>query len=293
VSEHSAPAPDEQEDARALAEVLGVVRALIAENGCPWDRQQTPHSLADYILEEGHELVEALRADAPMPSPAEHAGPTPGLPKPVADVAEELGDVAFLLFFIATLYARSGRLTLAQVLRANAAKMVRRHPHVFGDLELADRDELLRNWERIKREEKTENGHAPGVFDSLPKGLPPLLRAYRIHSKASRVGFTWESDADALDQFRREWAEWEEARAAGDPGRMEREFGDVVFTLVELGRRAGVKANAALDHANRKFLGRFETMERLARERGLDLPGLSLEEKNRLWDEAKAAEQES
>ncbi|MEW5772967.1 MAG: nucleoside triphosphate pyrophosphohydrolase [Thermodesulfobacteriota bacterium] len=290
MSENAAATPDEQENARALAEVLGVVRALIAENGCPWDRQQTPHSLADYILEEGHELVEALRADAAMPSPAEAAGPTPGHAKAVAEVAEELGDLAFLLFFIATLYERSGRLTLAQALRANAAKMVRRHPHVFGDLELADRDELLRNWERIKREEKTENGRAPGVFDSLPKGLPPLLRAYRIHSKAARVGFTWDSDQDALGQYRREWAEWEEARAAADPERMEREFGDVLFTLAELGRRAGIKANAALDHANRKFLARFEAMERLARERGLDLPGLSLEEKNRLWDEAKAGE---
>lgn len=284
------PAPDEQENARALAEVLGVVRALIADNGCPWDRQQTPHSMADYLLEEGHELVEALRADLPMPSPAEHAGPTPGDPKAVAEVAEELGDLAFLVFFVATLYERSGRLTLAQALRANAAKMVRRHPHVFGDLELADRDELLRNWERIKREEKTENGEAPGVYDSLPKGLPPVLRAYRIHSKAARVGFTWETDADAQAQFQSEWAEWEQAKAAGDAQRMEREFGDVLFTLVELGRRAGIKANAALDQANRTFLSRFAAMEALARERGLDFPGLSLEEKNRLWDEAKARE---
>jgi ATP diphosphatase len=292
VTENTPIAPDEQDDARALAEVLGVVRALIAENGCPWDRQQTPHTLADYILEEGHELVEALRADAPMPCPAEHAGPTPGHGKAIAEVAEELGDLAFLVLFIATLYERSGRLTLAQALRANAAKMVRRHPHVFGDLELADRDELLRNWERIKREEKTENGQAPGVFDSLPKGLPPLLRAYRIHSKASRVGFTWETDADASAQFRQEWDEWEEARAAGDPGRMEREFGDVLFTLVELGRRAGIKANAALDHANRKFLARFAAMERLAQDAGQDLPGLSLEEKNLLWGRAKAGEGE-
>ncbi len=284
------PAPDDQENARALAEVLGVVRALIADNGCPWDRQQTPHSMADYLLEEGHELVEALRADLPMPSPAEHAGPTPGIPKAVAEVAEELGDLAFLVFFVATLYERSGRLTLAQALRANAAKMVRRHPHVFGDLELADRDELLRNWERIKREEKTENGQVPGVFDSLPKGLPPVLRAYRIHSKAARVGFTWDTDQDAQAQFSAEWAEWEQAKAAGDAQRMEREFGDVLFTLVELGRRAGIKANAALDQANRTFLSRFAAMETLARERGLDFPSLSLEEKNRLWDEAKARE---
>lgn len=288
--ESAPPAPDEQENARALAEVLGVIRALIADNGCPWDRQQTPHSMADYLLEEGHELVEALRADLPMPSPAEHAGPTPGNEKAVAEVAEELGDLAFLVLFIATLYEGAGRLTLAQALRANAAKMVRRHPHVFGDLTLSDRDELLRNWERIKRAEKTENGRAPGVFDSLPRGLPPLLRAYRIHSKAARVGFTWATDADAAAQFRSEWAEWEQARAAGDAGRMEREFGDVLFTLVELGRRTGIKANAALDQANRTFLERFAAMERLARERGLDLPGLSLEEKNRLWDAAKAGE---
>lgn len=290
MSDAAPPTPDEQDDARALAEVLGVVRALIAGNGCPWDRRQTPHTLADYILEEGFELVEALRADAAMPCPADHSGPTPGEPKAVAEVAEELGDLAFLILFIATLYARSGRLTLAQALRANAAKMIRRHPHVFGDLEVKDRDELLRNWERIKREEKTENGRAQGVFDSLPRGLPPLLRAYRINSKAARVGFTWDTDADAEDQFAREWDEWRQAKAEADPARMEQEFGDVLFTLVELGRRAGLKANAALDHANRKFLDRFAAMERLARDAGLDLPALSLDEKNRLWDQAKAAE---
>jgi ATP diphosphatase len=282
---------DMAQEAESIREVIKVIDALLAPEGCPWDRKQTPASLSDYILEEAFELAEAVRADEPLPSAEETesgAAAPPADESATAEVAEELGDVFFLLLFIARLYGLGGRFGLAQVFKANAAKMIRRHPHVFADLDISDRDELLKNWERIKREEK-KNGEEdkPGVFDTLPKGLPPMLKAYRIHSKAARVGFTWESDQDQSGQLESEAAELAEAVASGDEDRIREEYGDYLFTLIEYGRRLGVKANAALDDANRKFLTRFKKMEALARERGLDLPALSLDEKNALWDEAK------
>ena len=256
-------------DSLSLAKVQEVINALLGPDGCPWDRKQTPLSLCDYIIEEAFELVSAIRADD------------------TAEVAEELGDVLFLLLFVTSLYARSGQFDLADVVAANAAKMIRRHPHVYGDTVLADQEELLRNWERIKRGEKSENGKPGGAFASLPGGLPPLLKAYRIHSKAARLGFTWASDKDARAQFDAEWQEFEDACAGESLERREEEFGDALFTLVELGRRQGIKANAALDRANLKFLARYERMEALARERGLDLPDLPMPDKDRLWDEVK------
>jgi len=230
-----------------LQAITDVIDRLLAPEGCPWDREQTPESLADYVIEECFELVEAIRSGK------------------VHDVREELGDVMFLLAFIGRLYADKGQFTLDDAMEGNAAKMIRRHPHVFAEGECASREELLRNWERIKREEKAaamaaENGDeangeavaaasgdAPaGVFDSLPKGLPPLVKAYRLHSKAARVDFTWETDEDVEQQVEAEWLEWLDASASGDKERQEQELGDFLFTIVELGRRKGIKANAAL-----------------------------------------------
>ncbi|MDY7000238.1 MAG: nucleoside triphosphate pyrophosphohydrolase [Thermodesulfobacteriota bacterium] len=261
-----------QTKSRGLAEVLDVISALLGENGCPWDRKQTPETLGDYIVEEAFELVEAIRDNRPH------------------DVMEELGDVFFLLLFVAVLYEKSGHFSLDEVFSNNALKMIRRHPHVFGSLELKSREELFQNWERIKREEKAEQDGENadhGLYGSLPKGLSPMLKAYRIHSKAARVGFTWESDEGLEEQLRKEWEEWREALSSGDAKKQEEEFGDYIFTLVELGRRKGIKANAALDLANLKFLRRFKEMEALVKERGLDLADMSLEEMDKLWEEVK------
>lgn len=262
-----------------LQELIGVIRSLTGENGCPWDKEQTPWTMTDYILEEAFELVEAIRHDHPDHSTDETR----------AEVMEELGDVVFLLLFVAECYAREGHFSFADSLKYNASKMVRRHPHVFGDLKLADEEELLANWERIKRSEK--NGakeDAPKrVFASLPKGLPPMLKAYRLNSKAARVGFTWETDADQQSQLESEWQEWLEAKESGDSARMQEEFGDYLFSLIEYGRRHGLKANMALDDANVKFLNRFNAIEEAARKQGRDIADLTLREMNALWDEIK------
>jgi len=254
--------------APALKELLDVIEALLAPNGCPWDQEQTPQSMCDYLVEETFELIEGIRNND------------------MKEAREELGDVMFILLFMAVKYQQAGEFSLSDSLRASAAKMIRRHPHVFADKNFEDRQELLDNWETTKKKEN-EGTEKKRVFDSLPKGLPPLLKAYRINSKAARNRFTWETVDDVEAKLHEEWDELLEAEALDDTEGMEREFGDYLFTLVELGRRYGIKANAALDFANQKFLSRFRRMEDLAEERGLSLDDLDLDAKNRLWDEVK------
>lgn len=284
-------------DSTALGRLQGIIDRLIGPDGCPWDKDQSPESLADYVIEECHELVEAIRSGK------------------VADIRSELGDVAFLLVFISRLYENKKAFSLADALTDNAEKMTRRHPHVFGDAHFDSKEDQLRAWEAIKRAEKntpstddedetdtsaTANTATPatdaatvasaGIFDSLPKGLPPLIKAYRIHSKAARVGFTWPEEQDVEQQVEAEWLEWLDVAPTDNKAAQQHELGDMLFTLVELGRRKGIKANEALDYATMRFLDRFARMEALARERQLNFPNLSLDDKDDLWNEVKAAE---
>lgn len=258
----------------SLSRLQAVVATLVGPSGCPWDKEQTPLTLCDYLAEETFELIDAVRRG--------HA----------ADTREEMGDVLFLLLFIARLYEKE--FSLDDALDEAAAKMIRRHPHVFADADCANREALLQTWETIKKAEKARKAdERSGIFASLPDSLPPLLKAYRIHSKAARAGFTWDSDTDAEQQAEAEWLEWIDASATGDADAAERELGDLIFTLVELGRRKGVKANAALHKTILRFLDRFRYMEEKAAEAGRDFAALDMEEKNRLWDEAKALEKSS
>ncbi|WP_285907024.1 nucleoside triphosphate pyrophosphohydrolase [Pseudodesulfovibrio pelocollis] len=266
MSEHDTAAPS-----AALQELRDVIDALLGPGGCPWDQAQTPQSLCDYLVEESFELIDGIRRGDS------------------GEAMEELGDVFFILLFIAALYERAESFTLADSLRHSAAKMIRRHPHVFDDKTFGSIQELWDNWERTKRRENEGTGRRR-VFDSLPAGLPPLLKAYRINSKAARNNFTWKTDEDVETQLRAEWYEWRQAMIEKDEEAAEREFGDYLFTLVELGRRKGIKANAALDFANQKFLRRFAAMEDLAEIRGLDFSELELEAMNVLWDEVKTGE---
>lgn len=249
--------------------IIEVIDTLTGENGCPWDKEQTPQSLCDYLVEECFELVEAIRQNDP------------------AETAEELGDVLFLLLFIGRYHDRQIPDFLQSALAGNVAKMIRRHPHVYGE-KAASVAEVVTNWEQIKKQEKKEKQKDPGVFASLPGSLPPLLRAYRINSKAARMGFTWATDREQEGKLAEEWQELQDVLAGDDAARKEEEFGDYLFSLVEYGRRRGIKANSALAVANTKFLQRFEAMEQLARERGLELDRLSLTEMDQLWDEIKA-----
>lgn len=260
----------------AIQPVLDVIERLVAPDGCPWDRKQTPETLCDYLIEECFELVEAIRSTD------------------IDEIREEMGDVFFLLLFIGQWYGRSGSFSLDQVWQENATKMIRRHPHVFGDQDIRTISELYASWEEIKKQEKADKQDGSRkVFASLPASLPPLLRAYRINSKAARIGFTWNTDEDQKAQLAEEWQEWLEAKESGNVEQMEEEFGDYLFTLTEYGRRHGLKANTCLAKANSKFLARFDKLENLALKRGLDLSAMSLQDMDVLWDEIKKKENKS
>ncbi|SDB55239.1 ATP diphosphatase [Desulfonatronum thiosulfatophilum] len=255
----------------ALQRLRDVLERLLGPGGCPWDRDQTPQTLADYLVEEVHELVDAIRSHN------------------TEEMREELGDVWFLLLFVTTWMERRGRFTLSEVLDQSAAKMIRRHPHVFADAEFANLEALWANWEKEKKKEKADRG----PFEGIPTALPPLLRAYRIHSKAARLGFTWQDEEGVREQLDQEWREWHCAENPSADGADDEadtaldEYGDYLFTLVEYGRRKGLKANEALDRANRKFLRRFEQLASLAEGRGIDLEELDLDAWNALWNEVK------
>mgnify|MGYP000890947730 FL=1 len=270
----TAPAAADAATQAALERLNTVIDRLIAPDGCPWDSTQTPESLTEYVIEECHELVDAIRS-----------GKT-------ADMVEELGDVAFLILMIGKLMARAGGPSLADALEVEAAKMVRRHPHVFSDTTYENQSEQLKDWDRIKREEKAAaDAEGPkGTYDSLPRGLPPLTKAYRIHSKAARTGFTWENDEDVERQVEAEWLEFLDAETRKSDAEVKHELGDLLFTIAELGRRHGMKANEALDYANERFLSRFKRMEALAAEQKRELTDMSLDEKNELWEQAKQEE---
>ncbi len=252
---------------KSLEKLKDVISTLTGPDGCPWDMKQTPRSLCDYVIEEAFELVEAIRADD------KH------------EAMEELGDVMFLLLFIADRYEKDGSFTLAEAIDSSSAKMIRRHPHVFADCKVEDQEELLRNWEKIKRSEKKDS--SAKTFDSLPKGLPPMLKSYRINAKAARSGFTFESDEQCIQQLESEWKEWSNALESRNAEASEEEFGDYLFTLIELGRRKGIKANGALDKTNNKFLERFSQMEDLAKAQGKDVSEMELTELNDLWNQVK------
>ncbi|MFW6314966.1 MAG: nucleoside triphosphate pyrophosphohydrolase [Desulfohalobiaceae bacterium] len=254
-------------------QILQVIDTLLGPGGCPWDREQTPSSLCDYLLEETFELTEAVQsADR-------------------ENILEEMGDVFFLLFFLARLFQKEQGLELQQIWEQSAGKMRSRHPHVFSKMHIASRQELHDNWEQRKMQEKeakNQDTSWQSLFDSLPQGLPPLLKSYRIHSKAARAGFTWSSDQEQEQALQQEWQEWKQAAEQGQMQAKQEEFGDLLFTLVETGRRHGVKANTALRQANQKFLQRWELMQALAEEKGLSWEELDMHAREELWQEAKS-----
>ena len=265
---------DSTKEQQALARIQSVVDKLLdPEGGCPWDKAQTPVSLCEYLIEECHELVDAIRSGKPG-----HA-------------CDEMGDLLFLILIVARRFADAGSFSLADALNAGADKMTRRHPHVFGDAHFTDQAEFTKAWAEIKKAEKAATGEKEdGILSSVPTGLPPLTKAYRLHSKAAQVGFTWDEEEDVERQIEAEWLELLDAKACGDERAKEHELGDMIFSLVELGRRMGIKAAHAVDMADNRFRARFEAMENLAKEQGKDFTSLELDAKDELWNEVKAKE---
>ncbi|HLE89391.1 MAG TPA: nucleoside triphosphate pyrophosphohydrolase [Candidatus Limnocylindria bacterium] len=246
---------------------------LRATDGCPWDRRQTHESLRPFVLEEAYETVDAIERGAP------------------ADLAEELGDLFLQIILHAQLAAEEGAFDLTDVYRTLGAKIVRRHPHVFGDLEVSGAEEVLRNWETIKAAERHEAGDPPSAFDGVARALPALAASREIQERASSLGWDWPAIEGVWDRVSEELAELHEAGAVeGQAGRDARlhELGDVLFAAVNLARWLKLDPEEALRVANRRWIERYERVEALAASRGLVLADLAAEEKDTLWNEVKA-----
>lgn len=265
---------DDRAIGEAFVQVYRTVARLRAPDGCPWDRAQTHLSLRAYLLEEAYEVLDALEA-------VEHGG--------AHMLREELGDLLLQVLLHGVIAAERGHFDITDVLRGLDEKLVRRHPHVFGDVRVRDAEAVARNWERIKREESGEPEDA-SLMAGLPGGDPPLRAAYRAQRRAARVGFDWDGPDAALQKVREEAAELLAARAAGDERRVEDEAGDLLFATVNVVRLCGVDPDVALARAVRKFVRRFRAMERRAGEEGRRLDELSPAELDRLWEGSKAEE---
>ena len=249
--------------------LVDIVERLRAPGGCPWDREQTHQSLKRNLLEEAYEVLEAIDAGAPQL------------------LAEELGDLLVQVAFHADIAREAGEFQLADVLTGVNRKLVRRHPHVFGDVSVTDAREVERNWERIKEQERQEKGGRQSPVDGIPRDLPALTSAQLIQDRVARVGFEWDDVSGVLDKV---VEEVEELRRAVTPDEKVHELGDLFFALVNLSRWLSIQAEDALRQANRRFQRRYATMEELARQRGLDFARLPLAEKEALWQEAKSLE---
>jgi MazG family protein len=253
-----------------LLDLVRVQARLRAPDGCPWDREQDHRTLARHLLEETHELLEAIDADDD------------------AAIRDELGDLLLQVTFHAQIAADDGRWDIDDVADALVAKLVHRHPHVFGDVDVAGSDEVLVNWEKLKAE---ETGGRKAVDEDIPATLPALARAAKVQRRAAGWGFTWRSRERAFGKLREEVEEL--ADAAEDPARAEDELGDVLLAVVAVSRQLGLDAESALRRATTRLADRAERTLALATERGLDPEALGEDELLALYDEAKAAERDA
>lgn len=253
-----------------IDELRMIVARLRAPDGCPWDREQTHASLRGSVIEEAYETVEAINeADD-------------------AHLCEELGDLLLQVVMHSQMASETGRFTLDDVVSTLNAKLIRRHPHVFGEAEAANTEAVLQRWDEIKRAEKG-NRHT-SLLDGISAALPALLHAEKITKRAARVGFDWESPVQVIGKIREELAETEEAIGLEDSEHIEEELGDLLFATVNLARKIKVEPEVALRRATGKFSRRFQALETALKERGRKPEDCTLAEMDVIWDGIKAQE---
>ncbi|HHW29134.1 MAG TPA: nucleoside triphosphate pyrophosphohydrolase [Syntrophomonadaceae bacterium] len=254
-----------------LDPLVEVMDSLLSPEGCPWDRKQTHQTLKKYLIEESYEVLDAIDEGN------------------MHKLCEELGDLLLQIIFHAALAERSGKFTISDVISGITEKMIRRHPHVFGDTRVNSAAEVLKNWESIKQEE----GEPKSMLAGVPRYLPALQRAQKVQGKAALVGFDWPEAEGAALKVEEEWKEVKEAWERGDRQALQSELGDFLFAAVNTCRLLGIDAEETLRQAVDKFSQRFCAMERKAAERGLRLQDLSLAELDGIWDEVKASEEKN
>jgi XTP/dITP diphosphohydrolase/tetrapyrrole methylase family protein/MazG family protein len=261
---------ESSERLEAYADFVAIVKQL--RRDCPWDREQTHESVKHLLIEEAYEVVEAIDT------------------QDWNELAEELGDVFLHVLFHSIIAEEDGRFTLADVIESETDKLVRRHPHVFGDEATDDPDEVAASWEEIKQQEKDEE-ESTSVLDGVPPQLPALLRAYRTQEKAAGVGFDFPDREQAWAKVEEELAEFREAvEEDAEADEREEEFGDLLFALTNYARQAGINPENALRETNDKFTRRFQHIEERLDENGSSIEEADLEIADRFWDEAKERE---
>ncbi len=261
--------PHETEE--AFARLVAIMERLRSPGGCPWDREQDFSTLRRYIVEEAYELVEAIESEDGK------------------NVMEESGDLLLQVVFISQIASEQGLFTIKDVLDAICSKLVIRHPHVFGDIDVADSDEVMRNWEAIKSVEKRKNGSDSSILSGIPRSLPSLLKAYRIQERAAKFGFDWPAGdtRPVIGKVREELGEIEQAIENESRDGVLEEMGDLFFALVNLSRHCGLNPEEALQQACGKFSQRFKLVERSVAESGKAWSEFGLDELDDFWEKAK------
>ena len=254
-----------------IASLRKTLRTLRSPGGCPWDRERTLDEMISFLIDEAYELLHA-----------EKSGDTDHL-------EEELGDVLFLIVFIHELMLERSGTLLSEITARAHEKIVRRHPHVFGDTSADNETESLAEWERIKRAEKNDSGSG-GLLSSVPPDLPPLRRAFALQKKAAGTGFDWAGYEGVIDKMHEEIEELSQAVESGNRMHVREEIGDILFTVVNLARTLNVDCESSLERTSDKFRKRFARMESIAASRGEDLGSMSLDDMETLWQKSKESE---
>ncbi|MCX8030979.1 MAG: nucleoside triphosphate pyrophosphohydrolase [Thermodesulfovibrionales bacterium] len=249
-----------------LEQLINIMAMLRSEKGCPWDKEQTKESLKPYLIEETYELVEAIEENNPK------------------KIKEELGDLLFQIIFHCQIAAENKQFNIYDVIDKISKKIVNRHPHVFASMEVTSTQEIKKQWHEIKRE---EGKFQESILQGIPKKLPGLLRAQRLQSRASKVGFDWHRIEDVITKVEEELKELKTAIESKQKKNIEEELGDIIFVLVNVARFAGINAEDALNKTTTKFINRFQFIEKKAKEAGTTLSEMTLEEMDSLWEEAK------
>ncbi|HID56084.1 TPA: nucleoside triphosphate pyrophosphohydrolase [Candidatus Poribacteria bacterium] len=255
-------------DGKGFERLVQVVAALRGESGCPWDKAQTHETLKSDLLEETYEVLEAIDSGDPD------------------KLREELGDLLMQVMLHSQIASEEDLFDAYDVVETITEKLIRRHPHVFGDVTVSSPQEALSNWEAIKRGERGYQERR-SILDGIPTGLPSLLRARKLQGRASRVGFDWGKPEEVLPKIEEEIEELKRAISSGELGEIEEEIGDLLFAVVNLARLLQVEPEEALRKANEKFIRRFKELERRAESSGKDLREMSLEEMDEIWDQIK------
>lgn len=251
-----------------MSDLVRIMERLRGQDGCPWDREQTHDTLKPYLLEEAYEVIDTIEQ-----------GDLYGL-------EEELGDILLQVVFHSVIANENGYFNDRDVVSGICKKLITRHPHVFGDIDVADSDEVLKNWEQIKREEKSHETITEAM-EALPRAMPAALRAYKIQKKAAQVGFDWDDIQDAIAKIKEELDEFLEALADSDESEIEKELGDIFFAVINVCRFVKVNPELALSKTNEKFIKRFQFIEDSEQAKTVGLSQMSLKEMDDLWNIAK------